>query len=602
MGKKYDFTGWVTKNDLLCSDGRTIRKDAFKDCDGIEVPLVYHHDHSDPTNVLGKILLENRDDGVYGYGEFNSTEKAQHVKEAVRHGDIKYLSIYANRLKQNAGDVLHGMIREVSLVMTGANPGATIETVLGHAEEYDEEAIITTGEELMFENQNELSHAEEKPAEEPKVKEPANDDADMTIDDIKKEIDALNPRQKKAVMTLVGYAASKGNTEEEAKHSEENDEGENDDMKYNAFENKGAAPAKNYISHEDFKTIMADAKRCGSLKEAVLAHMEDEDGVLAHIDTTGMTVSEGNQQYFVNQPSFLFPEPKALNNPPEWIKRETGWVQKVLGKVHHTPFSRIKSVFADITEDEARAKGYIKGNLKTEEVFTLLKRTTDPQTIYKKQKWDRDDILDITDFDTIAWIRAEMRMMLDEEIARAILIGDGRSTASNDHISEDHIRPVATDKPLFTVKVPVVVPANATPADKAAALMDAAISSRKYYKGSGSPDFFTTEDVISSCLLLKDGVGHRFYKTEGEVATAMRVNSVIPVEVMENYTIDDDEVLGIAVNLVDYNVGADKGGQVNMFDDFDLDYNQQKYLIETRCSGALIKPYSALVFVVEEES
>lgn len=639
MAKTYDFAGWVTKNDLLCSDGRTIRKDAFKDCDGTEVPLVYHHDHTDPTNILGKVLLENRPEGVFGYATFNGTEKAQHAKEAVRHGDIKYLSIYANRLKQNAGDVLHGMIREVSLVMTGANPGARIETAFGHAEEFDEEAVITTGEELAMAKEDKISHADEEEnqekntggetiedvfntlsekqkkavyaligmaledknngavkhadSDEDEDEEDSNESSDETIEDV---FNTLNEKQKKAVYALVGMALEEKSEGGEVKHSDY--EGD-DDMKYNAFENTGNVQRRNYISHEDFATIMSDAKRCGSLRDAVLAHMEDENGVLAHLDpsvTDGMELSTGNQQYFVNQPSFLFPEARALNNPPEWIKRDTGWVSKVMGKVHHTPFSRIKSVFADITENEARAKGYLKTNIKTEEVFTLLKRTTDPQTVYKRQKFDRDDILDITDFNAISWIRGEMRMMLDEELARAFLIGDGRSTSSNDHISEDHIRPVLTDKPLFTVKVPVNVAANATAADKANALMDATIRARKLYKGTGSPDFYTTEDVLAEILLLKDGVQHRFYKTAAEAATAMRMNEIITVEVMDGLTLNSKEVLGIAVNMADYNVGADKGGEVNMFDDFDIDYNQQKYLIETRCSGALTKPFSALVF------
>lgn len=603
MPEKYDFAGWVTKNDLLCTDGRTIRKDAFKECDGIEVPLVYHHDHSDPTNVLGKVLLENRPEGVYGYGTFNGTEKAQHSKEAVRHGDIKYLSIYANHLKQNAGDVLHGMIREVSLVMTGANPGAKIETAFGHAEEFDEEAVITTGEELkMFENDNEeFQHADENKPAEDENKE-SKKEISLTPDEIKAEIEGLNDRQKAAVMTLVGYAAQTSNENAEAKHSDDNStEGENDDMKYNAFDNKGTAPAKNYISHEDFKVIMADAKRCGSMKEAVLAHMEDEDGVLAHLDssvTEGMTLSENKQGYGVNDPSFLFPEYKSLNNPPEMIKRDTGWVSKVMSKVGHTPFSRIKSVFADITEDEARAKGYMKGNLKKEEVFSLLKRTTDPQTVYKKQKMDRDDIIDITDFDVVRWIKAEMRGMLDEEIARAILIGDGRLNSDDDKISEDHIRPVVSDKPLFTVPVSVSVEANATDSDKAEAFIEAAIRGRKHYKGTGNPDLYTTEDMLAEMLLLKDGIGHRLYRTTAELATILRVNEIITVEAMEGFKLNNKDFLGVIVNLADYRVGADKGGALELFDDFDIDYNQYKYLLETRCSGALVKPFSALSFTL----
>ena len=587
--KGYDAAGWATKNDLLCSDGRTIRKNAFADQDGSTVPLVWQHSHDDPMNVIGHAVLENRDDGVFSYLFFNDTERGRHALESVKHGDVNRLSIYANKLKQQGGDVLHGVIREVSLVLAGANPGATIETVLGHSDEFDEEAVICTGEEIEMRHEDleeELEH-EDKPKAEADTEKDGDDE---TIEDV---FNTLNEKQKKVVYAMIGMALQeKGGSEKTS------EKGDKEDMKHNVFE--GDAGSTNVISHDDMKTVFADAKRCGSLKDAVLAHMEN--GVLAHLDsdvTTGMTLSNGNQQYFVNQPSFLFPEPKALNNPPEWIKRETGWVSKVMGKVHHTPFSRIKSVFADITEDDARALGYIKGHLKKEEVFTLLKRTTDPQTVYKKQKFDRDDVLDITDFDVVSWIRSEMRMMLDEELARAFLIGDGRLTSSDDHISEDHIRPVLTDKPLFTTVVPVTVSANATGADKANALMDAAIRSRKNYKGTGTPDFYTTEDVISEILLLKDGVQHRYYKSIAEAATAMRMNEIIPVEVMEGVQLNNKEVLGIAVNMADYNVGADKGGQVAMFDDFDIDYNQQKYLIETRCSGALIKPFSALVFVVE---
>lgn len=590
MAKKaYDFAGWVTKNDLLCSDGRTIRRDAFKDCDGTEVPLVYHHDHSDPTNILGKVLLENRPEGVFGYATFNDTEKAQHAKEAVRHGDIKYLSIYANRLKQDAGDVLHGMIREVSLVMTGANPGAKIETAFGHAEEFDEEAVITTGEELEHEMKNEndtLMHADDENEETKKQQ----GDGGETIEDI---FNTLNEKQKKAVYAIVGMALE-NNRSDRAEHS---DEGE-DDMKYNAFE--GEDRRNNTISHADMEVILADAKRCGSLKEAVIAHMEDEDGVLAHLDasvTEGMTLSNNVQNYGLNDPSFLFPEYKNLNNPPEWIRRDNGWVAKVMSKVGHTPFSRVKTQFADITEDAARAKGYMKGNLKKEEVFSLLKRTTDPQTIYKKQKMDRDDIIDITDFDVVRWIKGEMRTMLDEELARAILIGDGRLPSDDDKISEDHIRPVITDKPLFNTKINVTVAANATGSDVAEEFIDSAIRGRKHYKGSGNPDLYTTEDMLTEMLLLKDGIGHKLYKTEAELATALRVNSIITVEPMEGMQVDSKDLLGVIVNLADYKVGADKGGAVEMFDDFDIDYNQFKYLIETRCSGALVKPFSALTLL-----
>ena len=593
---KCDFAGWATKNDLLCTDGRTIRKDAFKDCDGMTVPLVYQHDHNDPTNVLGHCLLENRDKGVYCYGFFNNTEKGQHAKESVNNGDITSLSIYANHLKQQAGDVLHGMIREVSLVMTGANPGARIETVLGHAEEFDEEAVIFTGEEIatnMEDDKDMIEHADTAAED--------NSDSDETIEDV---FNTLNEKQKDAVFQLVSLAISENDDDEDDVDEDDDDEAAHNDyegddsMKYNAFE--GDVQRNNTISHADMEVILADAKRCGSLKEAVIAHMEDEDGVLAHLDssvTEGMTLSENRQGYGVNDPAFLFPEYKNLNNPPEFIRRDTGWVAKVMAKVGHTPFSRVKTQFADITEDQARAKGYMKGNLKKEEVFSLLKRTTDPQTVYKKQKMDRDDIIDITDFDVIRWIKNEMRAMLDEELARAFLIGDGRLNSDDDKISEDHIRPVITDKPLFNTKIDVAVASDAKASDVAEEFIDAAIRGRKKYKGTGNPDLYTTEDMLSEMLLLKDGIGHRLYRTTAELATILRVNEIITVEPMEGLTVDGKDLLGVIVNLADYKVGADKGGAVEMFDDFDIDYNQFKYLIETRCSGALVKPFSALTLL-----
>lgn len=582
--KEYDFSGWATRNNLRCSDGRTIMKDAFKDCDGMTVPLVWNHQHNDPENVLGHAVLENRDDGVYTYGTFNDTEAAKSAKILVKHGDISALSIYANQLKQDGGNVLHGSIREVSLVLAGANPGAFIESVISHGEFSDEEAVIYTGEEL------ELYHAEEKEEpekkEEPKVaKEGESESNGKTIGDI---VNSMTEEQKNAMYAIVGMAL-----EDKGKDDDE----EEKDVKHNVFEGDNY---DNSLSHADMQQIFADAKRVGSLKEAVEYHMED--GVLAHtnapIPTTGMETATGTQTYGFNDPSMLFPEYKSLNNPPEWISREMGWVNKVMSGVHHTPFSRIKSTYANITEDDARAKGYIKGHMKKEEVFTTLKRTTDPQTIYKKQKMDRDDIVDITDFDVVAWIRAEMRVMLNEEIARAILIGDGRNPSSDDKIQELHVRPIVTDVPLFNIQHAVEVASDWTPAEIAEATIDEAVRARKDYKGSGNPTFFTTEDVLTEMLLLKDGIGHKLYKSEAELATAMRVGSIVTVEPMENHQITinstDYELIGVIVNLADYNVGADKGGEVNMFDDFDIDYNQYKYLIETRISGALVKPFSAI--------
>lgn len=553
--EKYDFSGWATRNDIKCSDGRTIRKNAFKDNDGQTVPLVWNHSHNDPANVLGHALLENRDQGVYAYCTFNNSELGQTAKELVEHGDVTSLSIYANKLKQNGGDVIHGAIREVSLVLAGANPGAYIDSVMVHGEESDEEAVIFTGENIS------LSHAESEPQPEEKIEEEKTMAKEKTVQDVFNE---LTEEQKQVVYALIGQAL------EDAQGGE--DEGDYE-MKQNVFDNDEMYSG-NVLSHSDMMDIISDAKRYGSMKDSFLAH---------------------TQTYGIENVDFLFPDPENVNMPPTFIERDMGWVQKVMDSVHHTPFSRIKSMFADITADEARAKGYIKGNMKKEEVFTLLKRTTTPTTIYKKQKMDRDDVVDITDFDVIAWLKKEMRLMLDEEIARAILIGDGRLSSSDDKINETNVRPILTDEDLYTVKANITVAANATGSEKAKAFIDAVIRSRKDYKGSGSPTLFTTEDMVTECLLLEDSMGHKLYKSEAELATTLRVKEIVTVEVMEGVKDKNShDVAGIIVNLADYNVGADKGGAVNMFDDFDIDYNQQKYLIETRCSGALIKPYSAI--------
>ena len=553
--EKYDFSGWATRNDIKCSDGRTIRKNAFKDNDGQTVPLVWNHSHNDPANVLGHALLENRDQGVYAYCTFNNSELGQTAKELVEHGDVTSLSIYANKLKQNGGDVIHGAIREVSLVLAGANPGAYIDSVMVHGEESDEEAVIFTGENIS------LSHAENEPQPEEKIEEEKTMAKEKTVQDVFNE---LTEEQKQVVYALIGQALEDAQDEE--------DEGDYE-MKQNVFDND-EMNSGNVLSHSDMMDIISDAKRYGSMKDSFLAH---------------------TQNYGIENVDFLFPDPENVNMPPTFIERDMGWVQKVMSGVHHTPFSRIKSMFADITADEARAKGYIKGNLKKEEVFTLLKRTTTPTTIYKKQKMDRDDVVDITDFDVIAWLKKEMRLMLDEEIARAILIGDGRLSSSDDKINETNVRPILTDEDLYTVKANITVATNATGSEKAKAFIDEVIRSRKDYKGSGNPTLFTTEDMVTECLLLEDSMGHKLYKSEAELATTLRVKEIVTVEVMEGVKDKNShDVAGIIVNLADYNVGADKGGAVNMFDDFDIDYNQQKYLIETRCSGALIKPYSAI--------
>lgn len=567
--ERFDFSGWATRNNLKCSDGRTIRKDAFKDNNGQKVPLVWNHQHNEPFNILGHALLENREEGVYAYCTFNDTEAGQNAKQLVEHGDVSALSIYANQLKQHGGDVIHGSIREVSLVLAGANPGAFIDSIICHGEESDEEAIIYTGEDISLSHADNEEIKEEKPMEDTKKVE--NKTNNKTVKDV---FDTLTEEQKTVVYALIGQALeSAGATDE----NDKNDEEDNNNMKHNVFDQDEMMQG-NALSHSDMEEIFSDAKRTGSLKEAFLAH---------------------NATYGIDQIDTLFPEPKSMNTPPEFIKRDMNWVAGVINGVHHTPFSRIKSMFANITEDEARAKGYIKGKLKKEEVFTLLKRTTTPTTIYKKQKLDRDDIIDITDFDVVAWIKSEMRMMLDEEIARAILVGDGRLTSDDDHINETNIRPIWKDDDLYTIKTKITVDASATDDDKAKAVIKAAVKSRKDYKGSGNPVLYTTEDFLTNCLLLEDTQGYRLYKSEQDVATAMRVSRIVTVPVMENLSRTDSEsktrnLVGIIVNLNDYNVGADKGGAVNMFDDFDIDYNQQKYLMETRCSGALIRPYSAI--------
>ena len=567
--ERFDFSGWATRNNLKCSDGRTIRKDAFKDNNGQKVPLVWNHQHNEPFNVLGHALLENREEGVYAYCAFNDTEAGQNAKRLVEHGDVSALSIYANQLKQHGGDVIHGSIREVSLVLAGANPGAFIDSIICHGEESEEEAIIYTGEDISLSHADNEDMKEEKPMEDTKKVENKTDN--KTVKDV---FDTLTEEQKTVVYALIGQALESAGVTDE---NDENDDEEDNNMKHNVFDQDDMMKG-NVLSHSDMEEIFSDAKRAGSLKEAFLAH---------------------NATYGIDQIDTLFPEPKSMNTPPEFIKRDMNWVAGVINGVHHTPFSRIKSMFANITEDEARAKGYIKGKLKKEEVFTLLKRTTTPTTIYKKQKLDRDDIIDITDFDVVAWIKSEMRMMLDEEIARAILVGDGRMTSDDDHINEANIRPIWKDDDLYTIKTKITVDASATDDDKAKAVIKAAVKSRKDYKGSGNPVLYTTEDFLTNCLLLEDTQGYRLYKSEQDVATAMRVSRIVTVPVMENLSRTDSEsktrnLVGIIVNLNDYNVGADKGGAVNMFDDFDIDYNQQKYLMETRCSGALIRPYSAI--------
>ena len=579
---KYDFSGWATKNNIKCSDGRTILRDAFKHNDGQTVPLVWNHQHNESANVLGHAVLENREEGVYAYCTFNDTEAGKNAKLLVEHGDVTALSIYANQLKQNGSNVMHGTIREVSLVLAGANPGAFIDSIIRHGEFCEDEAVIYTGENLSLEHTDQKpSDKEDKAGEDDKGDGKVEGNKQKTIKDV---VDSMSEEQKNVLYALVGQALEGKEMAQSAIEENNNieDGGENE-MKHNVFEGKENEKREDVLSHDAIETILKDAKRYGSLKESFLAHAND---------------------YGIKDIEWLFPDAKNVNVPPDFIKRDDSYVQKVMRGVHHVPFSRIKSMHADITADEARAKGYIKGKRKKEEVFTLLKRTTTPTTIYKKQKLDRDDVVDITDFDVVAWLKMEMRMMLDEEIARAILVGDGRLPDSDDKVNEQCIRPISKDDDLYCVKAKVSVGAAATEDEIAKAFIRTVIKSRKEYKGSGSPTLFTTEDVLTNCLLLEDKNGRIIYDTVDKLATALRVKEIVTVEVMEGAKTkveeQDKPLMALMVNLVDYYVGADKGGSVNMFDDFDIDYNQQKYLMETRCSGALVKPFSAVAVALDQ--
>src|SRR5574344_1364837 len=596
MNKKFDFSGWATRNDLKCSDGRIIHKDAFKENDGQKVPLVWNHQHNDPLNVLGHAILENRDEGVYAYCVFNDTESGTNAKLIVEHGDVSALSIYANQLKQQGSNVLHGAIREVSLVLAGANPGAFIDSIISHGEASEEEAIIYTGKKI------ELYHAayDKQSDKNDDTKNSTEEKDEETVADV---FNTLNEKQKTVVYAIIGQTLEEN---EESEDTEENNEPIKEDktMKHNIFDtedNRG----ENVLSHSDIEAIFTDAKRFGSLRDAVAQHEVSEDD-LAHsvTDQGGNTVNYG-----IANSDYLFPDAKAVSNIPDFISRDMAWVEKVMA-AKHLPFSRVKSLHANITMDEARAKGYVKGNQKANEVFALLKRTTSPTTIYKKQKLDRDDIVDIVDFDIVACFKDEMRMMLNEEIARAALVGDGRTAGTDDKISEDNIRSIWTDNNTYTIRKSITVSANATDHDKAKAFIRTAIKSRKDYKGSGNPTLFTTEDMLTDCLLMEDGDGRVIYETVDKLKTALRVSDIVTVPVMEDLSREgsgtdagyDFGLMGIIVNMSDYGFGADKGGAVNMFDDFDIDFNQQKYLIETRCSGALMKPYSAIVLELKTAS
>ena len=650
MSKKFDCSGWATRADMLCSDGRTIRKNAFEECDGKTVPVVWNHEHNDPNAVLGHALLENRDNGVYAFITFNDTDAGQNAKLLVQHKDVDRLSIYANKLKQRGGDVIHGIIREVSLVLAGANPGAVIDTVMAHGEDSEEEGIIYSGE--FIENVDSFLHADKDESKddntndkkgEPEMAEetkktkdtPTENNGEKTVAEV---FDTLTDEQKTVVYALIGQALDeagvkqdktddndKNNSKTEMKHSkdaaaeedgsdseetvadvfntltdkqktvvyamigqaledagvdvdedqedDEKNEGGNKTMKHNIFDQETNTQDQEVLSHSEMVEILNEAKRNGSLADTVLQHG------ITNID-------------------YMFPDAKTIDTVPGFIKREDDWVAKVMSGVHNTPFSRVKSIFANITADEARAKGYVKGNQKKDEVFAMLKRTTTPTTVYKKQKLDRDDMVDITDFDVVAWLKSEMRMMLDEELARAILVGDGRGSSAEDKINEQNIRPIWTDEDVYTVKAEIPITKSTTDDEKAKAFIKACIKSRKNYKGSGNPIMFMSEDMLTNCLLLEDVNRRVIYDTVEKLATTLRVKEIVAVPVMEDLKrvkATNTHILGgIYVNLNDYNVGADKGGAVNMFDDFDIDYNQQKYLIETRCSGAMVKPYGAV--------
>ena len=621
MAGKYDFGGIATKYGIRCEDGLVLAKGAFKDCDGKKVPLVWNHGHNDVENVIGHAILEERGDCVYAHCKLNNSKKAQHTRECLANNDLDALSIYANKLQRIGSDVKHGTIREVSVVLGGCNPGALIDrnsVAMMHGIDIDEaddldEAVIyhsIDGLEIDVENEEEddmaIKHAapEEEKEEKKEVKKPSEEGGEgETLQDV---FDTMNEKQKKACYAMIGLAIQ----EQKGGLKSDNDE-EEKEMKHNVFEDdygyNSAGPA---ISAEDRKQVLKDIKRYGSLSESIKHHMEDENGVLAHAVTPANypTNEDGSTQtYGIANIDWLFPDVKNFTSgAPEFIMRDQGWANKLLSAVHHTPFSRVKTMFADITADEARAKGYIKGKEKVEEVFTLLKRKIDPQTVYKKQKFDRDDIVDITDFDVVAWVKQEMRGMLNEEIARAILIGDGRSAVYDDHISEDHIKSVYNDAALFTIRVKLPYVANESEDARAKRVIRAAIKARVDYKGSGNPTMYTNPQFHTDMLLLEDSQGYPLYKTDVELATKCRVKEIEEVELLEGVNRSETvesvttvyDLAAIIFNPIDYNVGTDRGGEINSFEQFDIDYNQQKYLMETRVSGALVRPKSAIVIEI----
>lgn len=616
MADGYDFKGVATQYGIKCADGRTLLNGAFKGCNGKKVPLVWNHGHKDVENVLGHAVLEERGNQVIAHCKLNNSKKAQHARFALQNDDLAALSIYANDLV-GGKNVSHGTIREVSLVLAGANPGALIDTMsiahsMGMDYDFDDEEIteayIYHGVDDSIESEAEEDQKEEEPET---SDENVNDDNNETEDSkdgedsvehsadgptAKQVFESLNEDQKTLFYAMLAEAA-------EGKEEDE-------DMKHNVFDDEYATFDGPVISMADRKQIITDIKRYGSLSESIKHHMEDENGVLAHAVTPANypTNEDGSTQtYGIANIDWLFPDVKNFTSgAPEFIMRDQSWANKLLSAVHHTPFSRVKTMFADITADEARAKGYIKGNQKVEEVFTLLKRKIDPQTVYKKQKFDRDDIVDITDFDVIAWVKQEMRGMLNEEIARAILVGDGRSSAYDDKISEDHIKPVYNDAALFTIRVKLPYVANETEDARAKRVIRAAIKARVDYKGSGNPTMYTTAGFHTDMLLLEDSQGYPLYKTDVELATKCRVKEIEEVEIMEGINRSETvesvttvyDLAAIIFNPNDYNVGTDRGGEINSFEQFDIDVNQMKYLMETRVSGALVKPKSAIVIEI----
>ena len=642
MKGSYDFGGVATMYNTKCADGLTIHKGAFSDCDGAKVPLVWNHQHDKVSNVLGHAVLEDRGDHIYAHCKLNDTPEGQRARQILANNDLTALSIYANNLSKKGKNVMHGVIREVSLVLAGANPGALIDTIsIAHSMGYtdpDEIAELDLDEAYIYhglddaidvEDSEDSEDEDEEYDEDEEDEDESEDEEDESEDDEDEEseedvkhsadsekkgpsaeeiFNSMNEDQKTLLYAMLAEVAEGGssNTEEE----------ENEDMKHNMFDTDGYVSNGPVLSLEDRQLILKDAKRLGSLKEAIKHHMEDENGVIAHAiipePNYPHNADGSTQTYGIANIDWLFPEPKSLNNgAPEFIKRDMDWVSHLMGSVHHTPFARVKMMFADITEDEARARGYMKGKQKIEEVFTLLKRSFGPQTIYKKQKLDRDDIVDITDFDVVGWIREEMRFMLQEEIARAILVGDGRNPASDDKIKETNICPIWKDDELYTIHVRLPLVQNETEAARAKRIIRACIKARKQYKGTGNPKMFTTADEHTEMLLLEDGNGYSLYKTDNELATKCRVSEIVEVPVMEGLTETVTETIegqtvtktyGIAaiiVNPVDYNVGTDRGGEVNTFEDFDIDYNQHKYLIETRMSGAMVRPKAAIVIEIE---